>query len=388
MDTTRLPRNEPARAPEARTPVEDGRVPVTTEVPGGADEVRAMDRETFLARLREQADATAIDMLGERGRNCPYIDAWFARNGDRDAATLERMALRYAGLDHAPTAEALLEAIRLRLRMGIAYWQHGEDLAGEAELAGLPATAAALAPPCGCGTCDTCKGAANPEAVMSELGEGAPLDSSVRGRMERAFGRSFGDVAVHTGGAAHAVTAAHAAHALTVGPHIAFSPGAYRPGTVEGDLLIAHELAHTAQQDGARDEGSGTADALETEADRAAATAFLGGRIGGVITSTGLRLQRCVAAAPAAGAAAGAGAGILTTILGAAGLAGILMMESDTPRPEVEETPKDPCMPLLVQCLESPFAPVAPGFGRKDCGACYRECKHAGGVWPYYKCPL
>ncbi len=48
------------------------------------------------------------------------------------------------------------------------------------------------------------------------------------------------------------------------------------------------------------------------------------------------------------------------------------------------------CDALLVQCLNNPWQPDwnKGDFGpRKDCGACYRECKHAGGVWPYYKCP-
>ena len=48
------------------------------------------------------------------------------------------------------------------------------------------------------------------------------------------------------------------------------------------------------------------------------------------------------------------------------------------------------CDAMLVQCLENPWQPDwnQDEFGkRKDCGACYRECKHAGGVWPSYKCP-
>jgi RHS repeat-associated protein len=49
----------------------------------------------------------------------------------------------------------------------------------------------------------------------------------------------------------------------------------------------------------------------------------------------------------------------------------------------------DKCMERLVTCLENPWQPSwNRSFGvRKDCGACYRECKHAGGVWPEYKCP-
>src|SRR5918995_2142348 len=36
--------------------------------------------------------------------------------------------------------------------------------------------------------------------------------------------------------------------ALTQGSDVHFAPGAYQPGTPGGDHLIAHELAHVAQQ--------------------------------------------------------------------------------------------------------------------------------------------
>ena len=38
------------------------------------------------------------------------------------------------------------------------------------------------------------------------------------------------------------------ARAVTVGEHVAFAPGEYRPGTPVGDALLAHELAHVGQQ--------------------------------------------------------------------------------------------------------------------------------------------
>jgi hypothetical protein len=381
------------------------------------DDPRRMHRDAFLERLHAMAHATALDMLGERARDCPYIDAWFARHANTDAATLERLARRYAGISGGTTAEALIEMLQLRLRMGIAYWRSGEDLAGEAELAGLPATASALEGPCTCGgTCAKCQGAAatpDPARVIAEIGNGegiashaptaalakvtetsdrlgaaGPLDSSVRTRMERAFGRSFANVGIHTGHQATALTSEHSARAVTVGQHIAFAPGTYQPGTLIGDLLIAHELAHTTQQEGASDDARGNGHGLENEADRAAVTAMLGGRAGSIVSRTGLRLQRCAAAAvPAAGAGAGIGFGWLATVLGAAGLAGILTMESDSPKPKDED---DPCMPPLVACLENKWQPDwnVNDFGKvKDCSACYRECKHAGGAWPYYKCP-
>lgn len=292
-----------------------------------------LSRDTFFARLRETADATAGDMLGERGTHCPYIERWFAQHATVDAAALERIARRYAGIDGSTTAEALIEAIRLRLRMGIAYWQTGEDLAQEAELAGVPRPAA-----CACGTCESCQRDDSPTRVLAELGDGAPLDHGVRGRMERAFGQSFAEVRVHT---ESAVATHEDARAVTVGQQIAFAPGTYRPGTLEGDLLIAHELAHTSQQAGARDPAAGGDDArFEHEADRSAVLALLGARTAQV-SRTGLRLQRCVAAAPVAGAVGGtaAGAGVLDAIFGI-GLGGLLMVEGDTATTTTDETPE------------------------------------------------
>ena len=49
------------------------------------------------------------------------------------------------------------------------------------------------------------------------------------------------------------------------------------------------------------------------------------------------------------------------------------------------------CSRHLTECLENPWQPEwnRERFGaRKDCGACYRECMHAVGIWPNYKCPL
>lgn len=88
----------------------------------------------------------------------------------------------------------------------------------------------------------------DPAAVRDRLGEGTSLQSSVRSRMEQAFGTSFGHVRVHTDAQSSQLVRHYSAEALTVGEHIAFKQGNYRPGTLLGDALLAHELAHTLQQ--------------------------------------------------------------------------------------------------------------------------------------------
>jgi hypothetical protein len=77
---------------------------------------------------------------------------------------------------------------------------------------------------------------------------GEDLDRAARGHLEPRFGHDFSSVRVHTDGQAAASADAVSARAYTVGNHIAFAAGAYRPATDEGRRLIAHELAHTVQQ--------------------------------------------------------------------------------------------------------------------------------------------
>jgi Domain of unknown function (DUF4157) len=79
---------------------------------------------------------------------------------------------------------------------------------------------------------------------------GRPLDPDTRAFMEPRFGRSFGDVRVHSDARAGASAEAVNACAYTVGGHIAFGPGQYQPDTPAGQKLLAHELTHVAQQAG------------------------------------------------------------------------------------------------------------------------------------------
>lgn len=77
---------------------------------------------------------------------------------------------------------------------------------------------------------------------------GRPLDAATRANMEPRFGDDFSRVRVHTDDKASASARSVNALAYTVGNHVAFNSGQYRPHTDEGQRLIAHELAHVAQQ--------------------------------------------------------------------------------------------------------------------------------------------
>lgn len=150
----------------------------------------------------------------------------------------------------------------------------------------------------------------HPGAILRRLGRGRQMDSSVRAKMEGAFGTSLAGVRVHTGENAARLARQVNARAFTVGNHIAFDTGEYQPGTLLGDALMAHEVAHTVQQRGAAADtlAKGYAPEESTEemdADRAAIGAVAGNWLGlkGMLRGipsqalprlrTGLGLRRC-----------------------------------------------------------------------------------------------
>ncbi|REE18411.1 uncharacterized protein DUF4157 [Paraburkholderia sp. BL27I4N3] len=89
--------------------------------------------------------------------------------------------------------------------------------------------------------------ASTAQAVESEMAHGEPLPGSVRALMEPRFGVSFAHVRIHTDARAANLSAGLHAHAFTVGQHVFFAGGAYRPQEPAGLELIAHELTHTVQ---------------------------------------------------------------------------------------------------------------------------------------------
>lgn len=77
---------------------------------------------------------------------------------------------------------------------------------------------------------------------------GQPLDAATRVFMESRFGHDFSKVRVHTNDKAAESARAVNALAFTIGQSIHFGSGQYRPESKEGMKLLAHELAHTVQQ--------------------------------------------------------------------------------------------------------------------------------------------
>ena len=105
-----------------------------------------------------------------------------------------------------------------------------------------PAIESAAAPPAAPPTDD-------PYGLHLGAGDDARLPSGLRAELEAATGTSLGDVSIQAGQAGARTAEAHGARAVAEGKNIAFAEGEYRPNDVEGRMLIAHEVAHTVQQD-------------------------------------------------------------------------------------------------------------------------------------------
>jgi hypothetical protein len=123
---------------------------------------------------------------------------------------------------------------------------------------------------------------------------GQPLDPATRTFMELRFGHDFSRVRVHADAQAAESARTVNARAYTVGNNVVFDAGNYAPRTNKGLRLMAHELAHTIQQNesGTQPLRLADDDGQEREAERAAA-AIPSGRFTGVAPgSTSRSLSR------------------------------------------------------------------------------------------------
>ncbi len=87
-----------------------------------------------------------------------------------------------------------------------------------------------------------------PSNFVSSLGAGQPLDRTSRDYFEPRFGTDFSQVRVHTGQQAAQSAGSINALAYTLGNNVIFGAEQYRPETMQGKRLLAHELTHVVQQ--------------------------------------------------------------------------------------------------------------------------------------------
>ncbi|HTE28499.1 eCIS core domain-containing protein [Flavitalea sp.] len=87
--------------------------------------------------------------------------------------------------------------------------------------------------------------------IEQSAGKGKGMGTKTRDAMESSFGHNFSDVNIHTGAESMEMNRELGAQAFTHGKDIYFNSGKYNPDTSSGKQLLAHELTHVVQQNGA-----------------------------------------------------------------------------------------------------------------------------------------
>lgn len=310
----------PAAAPPAKAPsaakfiVEDSSTPAPNQ----------LKRSDFMNRLKQEICLTVNASLAGTpysSENCPYLQGAFARYMNSSPQQLEEVIQRYApAAGAANSAEEVIQQMKLRAAAATQQFvQNGGDISGVMNMFGnvqqtLLSGLSNIGQGIGNIFFEALPGGAtpisSPIAVMQNLGKGSPIAPGTRSKMESAFGASFSDVQVHTDNNASKLSQEMNARAFTVGKHIAFKSGEHRPGTITGDSLMAHELAHVMQQSGSNDISGDTQEnasynKLEKDADITAAGVVnsVWGKMGGTlqrmgengksIMRSGIKIQRC-----------------------------------------------------------------------------------------------
>lgn len=197
------------------------------------------------------------------------------RRRDKERST------RSAGASAASKAHAEARDFRPGNRdMLKALGDHGQT-AETPELERSAETAEEIAPSSdpGAGATSKRSGASSPpdvpptglraEALAGKLGAAQSVPAHLRGAMQETLGHDLSRVKVFQGAAAAAEASQEEAQALTVGENIVMG-GNFQPGTLLGDALLAHELAHVVHQ--SEETGAAASESLlENEANLSAA---------------------------------------------------------------------------------------------------------------------
>lgn len=86
------------------------------------------------------------------------------------------------------------------------------------------------------------------KVIVQGADKGTPLDRETKSFFEQRFGYDFSRVRIHDNDNSALGARAIGADAYTVGKDIFFAKGMYRPNTLQGKLLLAHELTYVVQQ--------------------------------------------------------------------------------------------------------------------------------------------
>lgn len=323
--STETSTNATTEEPVADTTVSDETATQTLIVEDEARELATgqMRKSEFLTEVRNQVCGAVEEILSSTGHTSHCLD-FVNMNSSRKAKDIER-TLRQSVPETSDisTARDYIPIITILIRQNVETWLR------TGQISRLTESVPSISPPEASSLSSEGnttlsegllfknkiggpRGESTPQAIQAQLGKGQPLNSGVRSNMSSAFGYDFSHVRIHTDSAAEGLSNRFNARAFTLGQDIAFGAGEYQPGTLIGDALIAHELAHVMQQEESgnpgvlsKDIGDGSYNELESEADLSAVSAmiFLMGNKKGILgkfttnvlprLKSGLRLQAC-----------------------------------------------------------------------------------------------
>ena len=310
-----------------------------------------MRKTEFLNLLQSSTCATAdavLEAVGHSTQGCPYIKKWLAHYRGTDAQHLTRAIHKYAPETiRARSAHEAIALVNHRVQRAALSWAKTGKVSDlpegiQEEMGGgglLGAVSGFVHSGFGKGLLGflgggkkesgtggkaekgvqrksrdgAAAGVHDAAAVKEQLGSGHSLDGQVQSQMSAAFGYDFAGVRVHTDAKAGELSGQLNARAFTIGSDLAFAGGEYKPGTLIGDALIAHELAHVVQQGGGTQAGTAQnksaslndESSLEQDADRSAVGAMVSAWTGAKKGLTeiganalprlksGLKLQKC-----------------------------------------------------------------------------------------------
>jgi hypothetical protein len=296
--------------PTAASEPRPGRLIVDDQPAAGQirkDEFMDLVNGAVLAVAEEELSDTIFSPKG-----CPWVEHWVSYYRERSASEVEQALMSYAPeARSAATPQEAVQAVAEHVRAGFVQWLQTGGLPAEAAAAVSAPAPVPPSSPVGPTAPSETRRSRGPLArvaarsadltttagASSGLGPGRPLGGAER-RVASAFAADVGDVRIHDDAAGADVATAAGAHAVAVGSHIAFADNRYMPGTMVGDALLAHELAHVVQQRSGWSLEGDLAD-LERDADVTAA-----GALARVIAGPGvaavhpgrrsrLALQRC-----------------------------------------------------------------------------------------------
>lgn len=263
-----------------------------------------MHRGEFVAMMRALLTArcdTELAVVGRSAEGCPYLARWLDYYERQPAAHLERAIRIYTGTA-AKDAASLMSAVLSRVVAAVRIW------VATGRITGIPAAAASPRGPDGGGVIQRTAAAGAPPLPMGteRLAPGVegPIEPATLRAASLAFGRDLSHVRVSTGRAPGGPGTLGAAW----GNRIVLDQSLDREPPLVRKLVLAHELAHVAQQaEATRTADEATSDPrssgrhevahLEANASAAAASMLAGKRAS--VVSAPLTLSRC--ARPAGG---------------------------------------------------------------------------------------